>query len=76
MLVIKCAACKGKLFKYQKIGKGRVLRCYKGRISRLYHAEVVGKQLKCGQCDQVIGDVETNYVRMDQRAFIYSGRKD
>ncbi len=36
MLTIKCAACKRKLWKYEKFGKGKVLRCYKSRITREY----------------------------------------
>ena len=37
MLTIKCAKCKGKVFRYLKIGKGRVLHCecqsgFDGRI--------------------------------------------
>ncbi|OEG63254.1 hypothetical protein [Halanaerobium congolense] len=36
MLTIKCAKCKTKLFKYEKIGQGKVLRCGKNKITRLY----------------------------------------
>ena len=36
MLTIKCAKCKRKIFRYLKVGKGRVLHCWKGRITRDY----------------------------------------
>jgi hypothetical protein len=36
MLVLKCAACKKKLWRYDKIGPGGVLRCHKDRIIRMY----------------------------------------
>jgi hypothetical protein len=32
VLILKCAACKKKLWKYDKIGPGEVLRCHKDRI--------------------------------------------
>jgi hypothetical protein len=36
MLALKCAACKKKLWRYDKIGPGEVLRCHKDRIIRMY----------------------------------------
>lgn len=39
MLVIKCSACKRKLWKYDKVGQGQVLRCYKDRITKEYNLE-------------------------------------
>lgn len=41
LLVIRCAACKNKLWKYDKIGKGEVLRCYKDRIVEFYSEEII-----------------------------------
>lgn len=43
LLVIRCAACKNKLWKYDKIGKGEVLRCYKDRIVEFYSEEFLRK---------------------------------
>ena len=36
MLVLKCSACKKKLWRYDKIGPGEVLRCHKDRIKKIY----------------------------------------
>ncbi len=75
MLTIKCAACKTKIMKYKKIGKGRVLRCYRDRITRLYDAEVEEDSLCCGECGREIGEIEDDRVNMNSQAFTYSGSK-
>ncbi len=75
MLTIKCADCKTKIMKYKKIGRGKVLRCYRDRITRLYDYQVDGDELKCGNCGNVIGDIEKKQVDMNQHAFTYSGHK-
>ena len=75
MLAIKCSACKAKIFKYKKIGKGRVLRCYKKRITRDYSKREGGK-IKCKRCGKVIGIDTGNMIRMKQSAFTTSGFKD
>ena len=78
MLTIKCASCKSKIFKYHKIGKGQVLRCYKERIKRVYKAEIVDNQLKCSKCGNFLGKEIRNgsAIKMNQESFNYSGKKD
>lgn len=75
MLTIKCAACKRKLWKYEKIGKGAVLRCYKDRITRHYAVQTDGARLRCS-CGKVIGVDEGAYIKMIASAFTYSGTKE
>ena len=70
---MKCANCKSKIFKYNKIGKGRVLRCYKDRITKDYGIYEEGK-IKC-KCGNIIGIEESIFIKMKQDAFIYSGTK-
>jgi hypothetical protein len=69
MMVIKCTNCKRKVFRYEKIGKGRVLRCWKGRIVKDYSIRH-GKEVKC-QCGNLIGIDEGNWVKMRQHSFTY-----
>ena len=71
MIVIRCAKCKRKIFTYQKIGKGRVLRCYKDRIVRFYPVRDL-QNVEC-LCGQVIGFDEGRWIRMKQSAFECSG---
>jgi len=71
MITIKCAKCKSKVFRYLKIGKGRVLHCWKGRIVKDYSIRE-GNEVKC-QCGNLIGIDEGKWVNMKQRSFIYSG---
>jgi hypothetical protein len=76
MLIIKCAKCNAKILKYKKIGSGKVLRCYKERISRFYEGRVDEGKLKCGNCENVIGVFKENYIDMNNEAFTYSGTRD
>ena len=71
MITIKCAKCKSKVFRYLKIGKGRVLHCWKGRIVKDYSIRE-GSEVKC-QCGNLIGIDEGKWVDMKRRSFIYSG---
>lgn len=74
MLTIRCAGCKRKLWKYEKIGKGEVLRCHKKRITRVYHLENAGDKIVCA-CGKEIGNDKERYIGMISGAFTYSGTK-
>ncbi|MCK5258480.1 MAG: hypothetical protein KAJ69_03085 [Thermoplasmatales archaeon] len=69
MLTIRCAKCKSKIFRYLKIGKGRVLHCWKGRIIEDYSIHE-GMEIKC-QCGNLIGIDEEKWIKMKQNAFSY-----
>jgi len=73
MISIKCAKCKRKVFKYLKIGKGRLLHCWKERIIE-DHSVRDGNEIKC-QCGNLIGIDEGKWIKMKQRSFIYSGTR-
>ena len=74
MLTIRCAACKRKLWKYEKIGKGEVLRCYKNRITREYDSRQEGGKILCS-CGKEIGIDKGSFIKMIKKGFIYSGAK-
>jgi ribosomal protein S27E len=74
MLTIKCAGCKTKIFKYKKIGKGKVLYCYKERIKEDFSYKDV-KEYKCMKCGKVIGLDQGGRIKMKQNAFTTSGFK-
>ncbi len=57
--------------KYRKIGEGRVLRCYKVRITRMYIDPPQG-DLRC-PCGQVLGLDRQQWYQMKQGAFTYRG---
>ncbi len=55
MLIIRCAACKTKIWRYDKIGPGEVLRCHKSRIDKVYsELSVETGKLTC-KCGKSIG---------------------
>jgi len=69
MITIRCAKCKHKVFKYLKIGKGRVLHCWKDRVVKDYSVRNES-EVKC-QCGNLIGIDEGRWVKMKQHSFIY-----
>jgi hypothetical protein len=75
MLTIKCAQCKTKLFKYQKLGKGHVLRCHKSRIARKYNFSLDGDRLVCPKCGETVGLDKGGYFGMNKGSFTYTGTK-
>jgi len=75
MLTIKCAKCKTKLFKYKKVGQGRVLRCWKSKITRVYEGEVEAKNFVCGNCRNPIAEIKDDHLDMNSDAFTYTGTK-
>ncbi len=74
MLVLKCAACKKKLWKYDKIGPGEVLRCHKDRIIKIYAFTKENSKIKC-PCGKVIGIDKETHIKMIGNAFTYTGTK-
>jgi len=74
MLTIKCAACKKKLWKYDKIGPGEVLRCHKDRVTKWYVSIEKNAKIKC-LCGKNIGINKGRYIKMISKAFTYTGTK-
>lgn len=75
MLTIKCSKCKTKLFKYKKIGHGKVLRCWKSKITRVYNTKVEENKLLCAECGNIIGEVDEKKIDMISDSFTYTGTK-
>lgn len=76
MLVLRCSRCRAKLWKYDKIGKGAVLRCHKARIVQWYEEPVLqGDKICCPACLQAVGIDKGSFYKMDHRAFTYNGTK-
>ncbi len=74
MLVLKCAACKRKLWKYDKIGQGEVLRCHKDRMKKVFQFEMSGDKIIC-TCGKEIGIDKGSFYKMIGKSFTYSGTK-
>ncbi len=74
MLLLRCAACKKKLWKYTKYGQGEVLRCHKDRIVKMYCGEMKGHKIYC-QCGKEIGIDKGTFYKMIAKAFVYKGDK-
>lgn len=61
-MVIKCPQCHQKIFKYLKIGKGRLRHCWKDRIIE-DHSVRDGNKVKC-QCGNIIGIDQGKWIKM------------
>ncbi|MFW6414898.1 MAG: hypothetical protein ACOCZ2_01160 [Thermodesulfobacteriota bacterium] len=75
MLTIHCSECKRKLYKYRKVGSGKVLRCHKSRITRTYNADFAAEGIWC-RCGQRIGIDKGSFYKMVPNAFTHTGTKD
>ena len=74
MLLIRCAACREKLWKYEKRGPGEVLRCHRSRMTRINELRESGGKVFC-PCGKVIGRDRGSFIAMKAGAFVYSGTK-
>ena len=74
VLIIKCAACKKKLWRYDKIGKGELLRCHKDRIMVMYQKIRKAYKVRC-ECGNNVGIDKGSHIKMIRHAFTYSGTK-
>jgi hypothetical protein len=73
MLIIKCARCKIKIFRYIKIGSGKLWHCWKDRIVEDSSIRD-GKNIKC-KCGNIIGIDEVKWIKLKQHSIITSGTK-
>ncbi len=74
MLTIKCAACRRKLWKYNKLGKGEVLRCHKERMTKIYEFTEREGKIWC-ICGKVLGIDKGSFYSMVKGSFTYAGTK-
>ncbi|WP_233487067.1 hypothetical protein [Halanaerobium sp. MA284_MarDTE_T2] len=49
----------------KKIGKGKVLRCWKSKITRLYDGEIDGKNFVCGNCGNITAEIKDDCTDMN-----------
>ncbi len=71
MITIKCNKCRSKIFRYLKIGEGKVLHLWKDRIQKDYsHRE--GDIVLC-ECGNEIGVDNGKSIDLNQSAFFYTG---
>jgi len=71
MITVKCAKCKRRIFRYLKIGKGKLWHCWKDRIIEDKSIRD-GDEIKC-QCGNLVGIDEGKWIKMKQHSFTYSG---
>lgn len=63
IITIRCDKCKNRIFKYKKVGRGHILKCYKSRILE-DNAVYKGTDVLC-QCGNEIGVDKGRYIKMD-----------
>lgn len=73
MITVKCSKCGSRVFRYVKVGKGRLLHCWKGRIIKDFSIRD-GDEVQC-QCGNLIGIDEGKWIKMKQHSFTCSGTR-
>ncbi len=68
IITVRCAKCGRKIFRYQKMGKGKLWRCWKSRIIEDYSVHD-GDEVRC-ECGNVVGVDKGGYIRLRQSAII------
>jgi len=71
MLTIRCAKCKRKLFKYEKIGSGKLQHLWPKRIYEDYSVRE-GRNIKC-PCGNLIGRDHGVWIKLKPQSFTYTG---
>ncbi len=74
MLTIRCSACKSKLWRYDKIGPGEVLRCHKARMGKVFTINEHDGKVFCS-CGKAVGIDKGTFYKMIAKAFTYKGTK-
>lgn len=75
MLTLRCASCKKKLWRYNKIGHGEVLRCHKERITKEFdNYTTKGHKIYC-VCGKEVGIDKGLFYKMIAKSFTYAGTK-
>ncbi len=69
-----CDRLQAKLFRYDKIGPGEVLRCHKARITRVF-AGLEGSGKLCCPCGKPVGIDKGSFIKMIAGSFNASGTK-
>ncbi len=75
MLTSRCAACKRKLWQYNKIGQGEVLRCHKDRIKKFISVDRADNGRIYCTCGKDIAIDKGSFYKMIAKAFTYKGTK-
>jgi hypothetical protein len=73
MLKIRCAHCHEVIFKYVKVGKGRLWHLWKGRIVQDLSVHD-GTTIKC-PCGKTVGVDEGKWIKLKQHAITYTGAR-
>ena len=73
MIIIKCSKCNKKIFKYLKLGRGHLLRCWKDRI--LEDMSIINENNVMCSCGNIIGRDEKDYLKLNKNSIIIKGLK-
>jgi len=63
IIIIKCDKCKSKIIKYEKVGRGHILRYYKKKILE-DHSVYENKKVLCS-CGNEIGVDKGRFIKMN-----------
>ncbi|MEX0567587.1 MAG: hypothetical protein Q6363_000300 [Candidatus Njordarchaeota archaeon] len=70
ILIVRCSKCRTKIFKYMKVGSGRLWHCWKSKILEDYSIRR-GEQVVCPKCGSIIGIEKKAYIKLIKGAYSY-----
>ncbi len=71
MITIRCVKCKRRIFKYKKLGKGKLWHCWKDRIVADYSVRD-GDKVLC-TCGNLIGIDQGKWIKLRLNNIIVQG---
>ncbi len=70
IIIVRCSRCRAKIFRYLKVGSGKLWHCWKNRILDDY-SKRQGDRVLCPKCGSLIGIEKKNYVKLVKGAYRY-----
>ena len=71
MLTIRCAYCHKKLLKYQKIGEGKLIYCWKDHIIK--NQTIQDQEFIICTCGKIIGKEQKDAIKLRQSSVTITG---
>ena len=70
ILIVRCSRCRAKIFRYLKVGSGKLWHCWKSRILEDY-SKHQGEKILCSKCGNLIGLEKKSYIKLIKGSYKY-----
>ena len=70
ILIVRCSRCRTKIFKYLKVGSGKLWHCWKSKILEDYSVRE-NEKVSCPKCGLVIGFEKKDHIKLIKGRYKY-----